>query len=600
VAGVSLVAFLAGFTAQRLTRPAKAPAATGLTAAQTPRVTIVPAPVPVAAPAPRPAVVAPVSEVAVAPVPRAVLPRAAEVAAAAPNPRPARPVGRAAVHTLPVRIDARRTDEVEKDLLGMREVSLDAPGGPRVSNEVVAAARRKNAPLDPPVVLASRTRHDLAALPFRVGADAVLSRDRAEAMNGLSRQLRDTFPKTLVSRDDLRPDADKLYTALTTEARNQRAWAGPDSVACIAQMLQAEGQPVRRMSCELLRGLPTAAATETLARWAVFDTDPDTRAAAVDALRDRDPREVTRLLVGHLRYPWPRAVEHACEALIALGCTDAIPHLAAAYDLPEPDAPFAVELPGEAGGVFRREVVRVNHLKNCLLCHAPSLVQTDLIRGTVPDLNQPLPPPTSPSYYTSGGTFISAEYTYLRQDFSVVQPVTSPGQWPARQRYDYMVAVRRHVGLPGILPPSHSPYRRAIGVALRELSGRDPDRDRDWLRAQREAAGPVVDAAVGEAARAAVLETKPAALLAVKRQDFAIPPIRMAGHELYEYVEGLRKAQGGAATRLALVAYLDPLTRDPDPAVAARATRLLNVTRHSDFADDTLGPALRSAARETD
>ena len=77
-----------------------------------------------------------------------------------------------------------------------------------------------------------------------------------------------------------------------------------------------------------------------------------------------------------------------------------------------------------------------------------------------------------------------------------------------------------------------------------------------------------------------------------------IPPIRMAGHELYEFVEGLRKDQGANATRLALVAYLDPLTRDPDPAIAARAARLLNVTRYA--GDDALGPALRSAAREND
>src|SRR5439155_20717292 len=155
-------------------------------------------------------------------------------------------------------------------------------------------------------------------------------------------------------------------------------------------------------------------------------------------------------------------------------------------------------------------------------------------------------------------------------------PVTAAGPWPARQRYDCLVAVRRHVGLPVTLPSANSPYRRAVAVALRELSGRDPDRDPDWLRAQREAAGPAGDASVGEAARAAVLETKPAALLAVKRHDFVLPPTRMAGHELYEFVEGLRKAHGATATRLALIAYLDPYTRDADPAVAARAARLLN------------------------
>lgn len=593
--GLPLWALVIGLVVTRKSPapPAAAPAAAPL--AQTTETIPPPREAVVRTPAPK-AVAPPV--VAVAPGPRVVVPRTVEVVSVAPSPRPVRAAARLANPTLPVRIDVRPPDEVEKDLLGMREVTLDLPGGPKVSGEVVAAARRKSAPMEPQVVLASRARNDLAGLPFRVGADALLSRDRAEAMNALSRQLRDTFPKTLVAKDDLRTDADKLYTALTTGDRTRRAWAGPDSVACIAQMLQAESQPVRRMSCELLKKLPTAAATETLARWAVFDTDPDTRAAAVEALRDRDPREVTRHLVGHLRYPWPRAVEHACEALIALDCTDAIPHLAAAFDLPDPDAPFEVDLPGQAGGVFRREIVRVNHLKNCVLCHAPSFVSTDLIRGTVPDLNQPLPPPTSPSYYSSGGTQITAEYTYLRQDFSVVQPVTKPGPWPSRQRFDYLVSVRRHVGLPVMFPTANSPYRRAIGVALKELSGRDPERDLEWVRTQRAAAA-VADGSLGEAARAAVLETKPAALLAVKRQDFTTPPVRMPAHELYEFVEGLRKAHGDAATRLALVAYLDPLTRDADPAVAVRAARLLHVARTGGV-DDRLAAALRTAARRTD
>ncbi len=40
--------------------------------------------------------------------------------------------------------------------------------------------------------------------------------------------------------------------------------------------------------------------------------------------------------------PWPRAAEHAAEALVALNCQGAIPQLAAMYDLPDPTAPFRV------------------------------------------------------------------------------------------------------------------------------------------------------------------------------------------------------------------------------------------------------------------
>ena len=45
-------------------------------------------------------------------------------------------------------------------------------------------------------------------------------------------------------------------------------------------------------------------------------------------------------------------------------------------------------------------------------------------------------------YNASSGLFVRANTTYLRQDFSVVQPVKDNGKWAANQRYDYVVRVR--------------------------------------------------------------------------------------------------------------------------------------------------------------
>ena len=42
---------------------------------------------------------------------------------------------------------------------------------------------------------------------------------------------------------------------------------------------------------------------------------------------------------------------------------------------------------------------------------------------------QPLPPITSVAYYETGGIFVRADVTFLRQDFSVVQPVEMPAEW---------------------------------------------------------------------------------------------------------------------------------------------------------------------------
>ena len=46
-------------------------------------------------------------------------------------------------------------------------------------------------------------------------------------------------------------------------------------------------------------------------------------------------------------------------------------------------------------------------------------------------------------YYSRGkGDFVRADVTYLKQDFSVQLPVANPGQWPAEQRYDFVVRER--------------------------------------------------------------------------------------------------------------------------------------------------------------
>jgi hypothetical protein len=118
-----------------------------------------------------------------------------------------------------------------------------------------------------------------------------------------------------------------------------------------------------------------------------------------------------------------------------------------------------------------REVVRVNHLRNCLLCHAPAASPADPVRGLVPNPTQPLPPPNTVPYYEGqNGIFVRADVTYVRQDFSVPQPVARSGLWPAHQRYDYVVRTR----YPTFeemwrARPETYPQREAVRWALREL-----------------------------------------------------------------------------------------------------------------------------------
>ena len=112
------------------------------------------------------------------------------------------------------------------------------------------------------------------------------------------------------------------------------------------------------------------------------------------------------------------------------GDLEAVPHLLPLLDAPPPARFLSSDRP-EKPACTVRELVRINHLANCVLCHAPSHDRNDLVRGAVPLGGQPLPPPVA--YYEQGQNFVRADVTYLRQHFSVQQPVARPGTWPAYQ-----------------------------------------------------------------------------------------------------------------------------------------------------------------------
>jgi hypothetical protein len=72
---------------------------------------------------------------------------------------------------------------------------------------------------------------------------------------------------------------------------------------------------------------------------------------------------------------------------------------------------------------------------------------------------------------------VQADVTFLRQDFSVSQPVENASPWPTMQRYDYMVRLRKATDAEMAQlqdsPAASYPQRNAVLAALRQLSGRD-------------------------------------------------------------------------------------------------------------------------------
>jgi hypothetical protein len=173
---------------------------------------------------------------------------------------------------------------------------------------------------------------------------------------------------------------------------------------------------------------------------------------------------------------------------VALDGKESLPLLAKALQEPDPSLPFGIKR-GKLEVKVVRELVRVNHLLNCMLCHAPSFDRADLVRGAVPVPGRPLPAPaTTPQYYEANqGSFVRADITFLRQDFSVMQTVPDPGVWPAHQRYDYMVRLRRatreELKLAERIKKERpmTPQREILRRAVQEVSGKDlGTRPEEW------------------------------------------------------------------------------------------------------------------------
>jgi len=89
-----------------------------------------------------------------------------------------------------------------------------------------------------------------------------------------------------------------------------------------------------------------------------------------------------------------------------------------------------------------------------------------------------------PLYYAERtGMFIRADITYVRQEFSVVQPVANSGKWPGNQRFDYVLRTRKatreeikqytQLVKDRKLPTASTPYTEAALFTLRQLTRMD-------------------------------------------------------------------------------------------------------------------------------
>lgn len=337
-------------------------------------------------------------------------------------------------------------------------------------------------------------RPDLTSLPWRPLGEIQLGKEPGEGLNFYSVNLRRCMQQAL-PKLDTRPDAGMLKDIMFSQQRGgpgrpeaSLQWNKPESVPALAQMLQTENTSLRIMFVEILANIEGKEASVVLAQRSVFDLSAQVRQKAVGALANRPLKEFQKVLLDAMRWPWQPAADHAAEAIVALQVKEVAPELITMLKEPDPKLPFTKEEKGEKA-TYINEVVRLNHLSNCLLCHAPSLSRDDLVRGSIPIPGQEMPP----LYYGgSTGQFVRADTTFLRQDFSLVQPVANPGKWPGQQRFDYMLRERlanaKEINLLQTLRKENKqndpyPQRDAVLFALREIIGKDAgSHPEDWLR----------------------------------------------------------------------------------------------------------------------
>jgi hypothetical protein len=352
-------------------------------------------------------------------------------------------------------------------------------------------------------------RSDLRGMPFTLGDECRLPTERGQLFQDALNRLRAVARVNPATVESLWPDA-------PTQSEPEPVIKA--RIAALVQVIEPEGTRLGKLMVKYLASLSHGDATRALARFAISADDAEVRAAAVAALATRRDQDYGEILANGLKYPWPAVAQRSADAIVTLKRTDLLPQLVDTLDRPDPRAPQTTEKDGKPVHSIR-ELVRVNHLRNCLLCHSPAPTVTvakaipvpvngatesaereradaSLSTGKRLPANSPLTAPTPlpnqalPTPSSSGGygsftvpdTLIAFDVTYLRQDFSVKLPVADAKPWPEQQRFDFLVRTRELTEQDAqsygkLFAPTStddlSTYQRAAVTALRQLTGRD-------------------------------------------------------------------------------------------------------------------------------
>ena len=272
-------------------------------------------------------------------------------------------------------------------------------------------------------------RPDLQGLPLRLGDSCKLDSDEAGHLMRASR-----------GASGIRNQLDN--PAIPPSTRNRMLGMATGSLlqdtSALVQIMQCGSEESRIRMVKMLNMKDDPEAISALTDRALFDLSPEIRRLALHMLKLTPVESVQNQLLAGLDYVWEPVAVNAANALVELdedGVT--LDELRKKLDVPDPHAPYKDE-----DGKWRiRELVRVNHLRNCLLCHAPSVEKRASFQAAVPEPGKPIP---RNFYYgpKSESPSVRPDITYIVQDFSVMHELQNQKPWPNRQRFDYFVRER--------------------------------------------------------------------------------------------------------------------------------------------------------------
>ena len=137
--------------------------------------------------------------------------------------------------------------------------------------------------------------------------------------------------------------------------------------SAIVQILQAQLPLIRTRIVKPLSLKEDEESIQPIADRALFDTSKEVRDLALYELKLHPPEEVRERLMNGFEHVWEPVAVNAANALVELNDELRLDDLRKKPNMPDPHAPYQ----DQEGNWKVRELVRVNHLRNCLMCHAP-------------------------------------------------------------------------------------------------------------------------------------------------------------------------------------------------------------------------------------